>query len=91
MGEAKNVRERALLTTTISIIITPTLVMTPPLLLIAALMTAMTMSSILSLAILTTAVAASMITPTMTNSILIKFVSRGGILLVLESKVFANI
>lgn len=86
MGEAKNVRERALLTTTISIIITPTLVMTPPLLLIAALMTAMTMSSILSLAILTTAVAASM-----TNSILIKFVSRGGILLVLESKVFANI
>lgn len=91
MGEAKNVRERALLTTTISIIITPTLVMTPPLLLIAALMTAMTILSILSLAILTTAVAASMITPKMTNSILIKFVSRGGILLVLESKVFANI
>lgn len=63
--------ERALLTTTISIIISPTLVMTPP------------------LAILMTAVAASMITPKMTNSILIKFVSRGGIPLVLESKVFA--
>lgn len=85
MGEAKNVRERALLTAAISIIITPTLVMTLPLLLIAALMTAMTMSSILPLA------AASMITPKMTNSILIRFVSRGGIPLVLESKVFANI
>src|SRR6266498_685131 len=45
IGEAKNVRERALLTATISIIITPTLVMTPPLLWIAALMTAMTLSS----------------------------------------------
>jgi len=66
LGEAKNVRERALLTATISIIITPTLVMTPPLLWIAALMTAMTLSP---LAILTTAVAASMITPKMTNSI----------------------
>jgi len=77
LGEAKNIKPAA-----ISIIMIPTSLLT-----LTSLMTTMAMSPI---SILTKAVATSISTK-MTNQVLTRFVSRDGIPIAIESKVFANI